>query len=488
MRKHNIQQILAELPKKLYINGEWVSSQSGETTEVENPATEEIIATIECGNDDDAKRAVDAAERGGEIWQKEYSPRDRGEILRKAFDLLIERQDYFAHIITLEHGKPLNSSVSEVRYSAEFFRWFSEEGVRNKGEYYDSPSTGAQIMVHHKPAGISLLITPWNFPMAMGTRKVGPALAAGCPVIIKPASATPLTIIALAQLLEEVGVPPGVVNILPCKGSSNALNVVLEDPRVRVVSFTGSTTIGKILLVNSAKNVHNCSMELGGNAPFIVTENADLDATLAGAMIAKMRNMGESCVAANRFYVHERVYDQFVSMLANKMGAMKLGNGFDEGVEVGPVISRKARNDIHAFVEDSLSKGAKIVTGGTIPEGRGYLYPPTVLRDVSRDSRAMCEEIFGPVAPIRKYSSEEAMLEEANDSPDGLASYVFSQDITQAMRIAKALEAGMVGINRGAISDPAAPFGGVKQSGLGREGAHEGLMEFLETQYVSINL
>ncbi len=487
MKKLNINQIISDIPKNLYIGGSWVSSQSGESIPVENPATEEVLAHIECGNSADAKLAIDAAEKGGEVW-KNYTPRKREEILRRAYEILIEKEDYFAHVITMEHGKSLEASLAEVRYSAEFFRWFGEEGIRNKGEYSLSPSSGAHILVHHKPAGIALLITPWNFPLAMGTRKVGPALAAGCPVIIKPASATPFTIIALAEVMEEAGVPPGVVNILPCKGSSDALPTILEDPRVRVVSFTGSTAVGKILLVNSTKNVLNCSMELGGNAPFVVTEKADLNAALEGAMIAKMRNIGESCVAANKFYVHEAVYEEFVDKFAKRMSDMKIGNGFEDGVEVGSLISGKARADVHGFVEDAVSKGAKIVVGGKIPEGKGYFYPPTVLRDVSKDSKAICEEIFGPVAPIRKYSSEKDMIAEANDSPDGLASYVFSQDVVQAVRIAKALETGMVGINRGIISDPAAPFGGVKQSGLGREGAHEGLLEFLETQYLSIDL
>ena len=487
MKNYDPKQIISELPNNLYINGKWVSA-GGERIEVDNPATEEIIATVEVGSDIHAKQAVDAAEKGAKIWQNDFSARQRAEIIRRAFEILVERADYYAHIITLEHGKPLAQSVAEVKYSAEFFRWFAEEGVRNIGEYYESPTTGSNIMVHHKPAGISLLITPWNFPLSMGTRKIGPALAAGCPVIVKPASATPFTVIALAQVLEEAGVPPGVVNILPCKGSSNTINVILEDPRVRVVSFTGSTYVGKTLLVNSAKNVLNCSMELGGNAPFIITENADLQKALEGAAVAKMRNMGESCVAANRFYVHESQYEKFIELFSEKMTKMKVGNGLEEGVEVGPVINRKAQKDVHVFVEDAISKGAKIVIGGIIPEGKGCFYPPTVLRDVSEDSKTVCEEIFGPVAPIRKYSSEEEMIKEANNSPDGLAGYVYSEDITQAVSLSKKLEVGMVGVNRGMLSDPAAPFGGVKQSGLGREGSHEGLMEFLETQYLSIDL
>jgi succinate-semialdehyde dehydrogenase/glutarate-semialdehyde dehydrogenase len=387
--------------------------------------------------------------------------------------------------MTLENGKALVDSRAESAYAAEFFRWYAEEAPRNIGQVSRAPATGARILVQHKPAGVAVLVTPWNFPAAMGTRKIAPALAAGCTVVLKPASETPLTMLALAKLLEEAGVPPGVVNILPSRKSGAVVAAMLKDPRVRVVSFTGSTEVGKRIIHAAADQVVRPAMELGGNAPFIVCEDADLDAAVDGAMVAKMRNMGEACTAANRFYVHEKVHDAFVEKFAARMKALKVGNGLEEGVAVGPLVNADTRDKVATLVEDAMQRGARAVIGGKRPDGKGFYYPPTVLVDVPDDARCLKEEIFGPVAPIQKFTSEEEAVAKANDTEFGLISYLYTRDMARGLRLSEQLDAGMVGLNRGVASDPAAPFGGAKQSGLGREGAHEGMMEFLETQYIS---
>ncbi len=469
---------------RLYINGEWREGSAGERFEVVDPATGEVIATVADATVEDAQAAVDAAADAAADWAAR-SPRVRGEVLRKAFELMTAQEDRLARLITRENGKALPDAIGEMRYATEFFRWFSEEAVRNLGSVSVAPSTGARILVHHKPAGVAVLITPWNFPAAMGTRKIAPALAAGCTCVLKPASETPLTMLALAEILEEAGVPPGVVNILPSQKSAEVSSRMLHDPRVRVVSFTGSTQVGRILLKEAADCVVIPAMELGGNAPFIVFDDADVDAAVAGAMVAKMRNMGEACTAANRFLVHEAVHDEFTEKFAAAMAALKVGNGLEDGVTVGPMVNEKSRAKVASFVEDAVAKGAKVLTGGSAIDGPGYFYQPTVLTDVDPASECLCDEIFGPVAPIQRFSDEDEVIARANSTEYGLAAYVFTGDMKRGLRVSEALEFGMIGLNRGIMSDPAAPFGGVKQSGLGREGAHDGLMEFLETQYIS---
>ena len=412
-------------------------------------------------------------------------PHERGEILRKAYDLIMRDAERLAKLITIENGKALSDSRGEVAYAAEFFRWYAEEGVRNLGVNGMAPSSGARIFVHHKPAGIAVLVTPWNFPAAMATRKIGPALAAGCPVILKPASETPLTMLALMPILEEAGVPAGVVNVIPSRRSGPVVDTMLHDPRVRVVSFTGSTEVGRKLLHSAADSVLNTAMELGGNAPFIVFEDADIDAAIDGAMIAKMRNMGEACTAANRFYVHEKVSDEFSKKLTAKMAALKMGNGLDDGVALGPLVNKEGLDKVVELVDDAVSKGAKILTGGKAPGGTGYFYPATVLSNVSNDAKMLNEEIFGPVASLQTFKDEAEVIKRANDTEYGLVAYLYTKDLGRGLRVSEKLDFGMIGLNRGLVSDPAAPFGGMKQSGIGREGAHEGLKEFLETQYIS---
>ena len=433
---------------------------------------------------DDAKAAIDAASSAFEGWAGR-KPRERGEILRKAFDLIMRDQERLAKLITIENGKALADSRAEVAYSAEFFRWYAEEAVRNLGEVGRAPSSGARMLVHHKPAGVAVLVTPWNFPAAMATRKIGPALAAGCPVVLKPASDTPLTMLALMPILEEAGVPPGVVNVIPSRRSGKVVDAMLHDPRVRIVSFTGSTEVGRKLLHSAADNILNTAMELGGNAPFLVFEDADIDAAIEGAMIAKMRNMGEACTAANRFYVHEKVHDDFAKKLTDKMKSLKMGNGLDDGVALGPLINAEGRDKVISLVNDAVKKGAKVLTGGKTPEGPGYFYPATVLTNVPDNAEMLHEEIFGPVASIQTFKTEDEAIKRANDTEYGLVAYLYTKDLGRGLRVSEKLDFGMVGLNRGLVSDPAAPFGGMKQSGIGREGAHEGLMEFLETQYIS---
>ncbi len=476
---------LADVPTDLWIGGSWRKASDGARFDVIDPATETTLASVASATIEDADAALDAAQAAFGPWAAK-SGRERGEILRRAYELIMAQSERLARLITLENGKALSDSRGEVAYAAEFFRWYAEEAVRNLGDFSKAPASGARIMVQHKPAGIAVLVTPWNFPAAMATRKIGPALAAGCPVVLKPASDTPLTMLALMPILEAAGVPAGVVNVIPSRRSGPVVSRMLHDPRVRVVSFTGSTDVGRRLLHEAADCVVRPAMELGGNAPFLVFEDADIDAAVEGAMIAKMRNMGEACTAANRFYVHDAVHDDFVAKLAAKMGALKLGNGLEDGVAVGPLVNKEALDSVGRFVDDAVARGAKLVVGGRAPGGTGYFYPATVLTDVPDEAECFRDEIFGPVAAVQRFSDEAAVIEKANSTEYGLVAYLYTKDLARGLRISEKLDFGMVGLNRGLVSDPAAPFGGTKQSGLGREGAHEGMMEYLETQYVSV--
>src|SRR5271170_4329057 len=472
-----------DVPTGLLIGGEW--SKGGATFPVLDPATEEPIAEVADGTVADALDAVSAAQNALPGWAA-TPPRQRAEVLRKAFELMSARSEQFARLMSAENGKSLRDARGEAAYAAEFFRWYAEEAVRVEGGLMRAPSGANRIVVTHQPIGVSLLITPWNFPAAMATRKIGPALAAGCSVVLKPAEDTPLTMLALMPILEEAGVPAGVVNVIPSRSSGKVVGAMLHDPRVRVISFTGSTEVGRKLLHEAADNIIRPAMELGGNAPFIVFDDADIDAAIDGAMIAKMRNMGEACTAANRFYVHEKVHDEFARKLTAKMAGLKMGNGLDDGVALGPLVNKEGRDKVIELVDDAVKKGAKILTGGKAPSGPGFFYPATVLANVADDSKMLSEEIFGPVASIQTFKSEDEVVTRANDTEYGLVAYLYTKDLTRGMRVSEKLDFGMIGLNRGLVSDPAAPFGGVKQSGLGREGAHEGMMEFLETQYVSV--
>ncbi len=466
----------------LYIDGAW--HKTTERFDVINPATEEVIASVASADIADADKALDAAEKAMADWAAR-TPRQRSEVLRRAWELMTARLDHFAHLITLENGKAGTDAKGEATYAAEFFRWFAEEAVRADGMITHAPASGARILVQHKPAGLAVLITPWNYPAAMGTRKIAPALAAGCAVIIKPASETPLTMLALMPLLEEAGVPPGLVNVLPSRKTGALVDHMLHDPRVRVVSFTGSTGVGRKLLKSAADQVLKPAMELGGNAPVVVLEDADMDTAIEGTMLAKMRNLGEACTAANRIYVHENIAEVFTRRLTERMSALKVGDGSDPSVDVGPLVNAGTRDKVAAFVADAVAKGARIECGGTVPEGKGFYYPPTVLSNVSEDADCVQDEIFGPVAAIQTFRDQEEVIHRANNTEYGLVAYVFSGDFKRALQVCERLDYGMVGLNRGLVSDPAAPFGGTKQSGLGREGGHEGMLEFMETQYIS---
>src|SRR5947208_2123987 len=470
----------------LYVDGGWRPASDGQRIEVTDPATAEVIATVASASVEDALLAVEAAEKAFRPWSAR-PPRERAEMLRKTFELMMRDRDKLAELMVRENGKTLAEARGEVAYAAEFFRWFSEEAVRNIGSVSIAPSGANRILVEHQPIGVSVLVTPWNFPAAMATRKIGPALAAGCTVVLKPASDTPLTMLALMPILEEAGVPAGAVNVIPSRSSGKVVSAMLHDPRVRVVSFTGSTEVGRKLLHEAADNVVKPAMELGGNAPFIVFEDADIDAAIDGAMIAKMRNMGEACTSANRFYVHEKVHDEFARKLTAKMAALKVGNGLDDGVAVGPLVNADAKKKVIELVDDAIGKGAKILTGGKAPNGPGHFYPPTVLDHVPDGAKMLNEEIFGPVAALQTFKSEDEVITRANATEYGLVAYLYTKDLSRGLRVSEKLDFGMVGLNRGLVSDPAAPFGGMKQSGIGREGAHEGLMEFLETQYVSVS-
>jgi len=469
---------------KLFINGEWLEGSNKETFNVLNPASEEIITAVASADVNDAKKAIDAAESAFKEWSK-TSPRDRSVILKNAYELFMNKIEDFAELITIENGKAYADAKGEALYSAEFFRWYSEEAVRANGQISQAPATGARIVVQYKPIGISVLVTPWNYPAAMGTRKIAPAIAAGCPVIIKPASETPLTMLELMPLLEEAGVPKGLLSVLPSRNTSKLVDHLLHDPRVRLVSFTGSTEVGRKLLKVAADQVLKTSMELGGNAPLIIFDDADINIAIEGALVAKMRNLGEACTAANRIYVHEDIAQEFKSKFSERMGALKVGNGLDKSVDVGPLVNAETRDKVKYFVDDALSKGAELCVGGQTIKGPGFYYPPTVLFNVSDDSECLNDEIFGPVAAIQTFKDTEEVITRANNTEYGLVAYVFTEDMKKGMQVCERLDYGMVGLNRGLVSDPAAPFGGTKQSGLGREGGHEGMLEFMEAQYIS---
>ncbi|YBV94605.1 NAD-dependent succinate-semialdehyde dehydrogenase (plasmid) [Phyllobacteriaceae bacterium JZ32] len=467
----------------LYIGGKW---HKGSGIPVVDPSTGKQLAEVADASIEDARRAVDAADIAAAEWRATPA-RQRSEVLRRWFELMTEHAEDLAMLIALENGKALSDARGEVAYAAEFFRWYAEEATRIPGEYRHTPSGTHHILVDHEPIGIAVLITPWNFPAAMATRKIGPALAAGCTVILKPASETPLTAYAMARLGEEAGVPPGVVNILTTSNPGGVTNAMLADPRVRKLSFTGSTGVGRILLAEAAKSVVSCSMELGGNAPFLVFDDADLEAALDGAMIAKMRNAGEACTAANRFYVQAGIHDAFVRGLAERMATLRVGPGYDPATQCGPMITKDAVRKIDRLVSDAVAAGARARTGGAPLPGNGYFYPPTVLEDVPADAAIAREEIFGPVAPVYRFENDEEAVRLANDTEYGLAAYIYTRDLKRAMQVGKRLETGMLGINRGLMSDPAAPFGGVKQSGLGREGGVTGILEFMEAKYYAVD-
>jgi succinate-semialdehyde dehydrogenase / glutarate-semialdehyde dehydrogenase len=479
--------VVDKVEKKLYVGGEWRDASGGATLEVIDPATEEPLCEIADGTPEDAMAALDAAVEMQPEWAA-TPPNDRAGILWKAFEALTERADELALLMTLEMGKPVAESKAEIIYAADFFRWFSGEALRIDGNYKQFANGTSRVLVLKQPVGPSLMITPWNFPMAMGTRKVGPAVAAGCTIVMKPAQQTPLSMLALGQILEEAGLPGGVFNILTTSSSSKTTGPLIQDPRLRKLSFTGSTEVGRKLIEASARNVLRTSMELGGNAPFLIFDDADLDAAVDGALLAKMRNIGEACTSANRFHVAEPVREEFQRRLGEKMGGLKLGRGTEDDVQVGPLIDQPSREKVAELVQDALDKGASRVVGGEIPDGRGYFYPPTVLGGVPDEARLLHEEIFGPVAPVTTFESEEDAIARANDTEYGLVAYVFTRDIKRALRVCEGLETGMVGLNQGMVSNAGAPFGGVKQSGIGREGGKEGLEEFLETKYVAVNL
>lgn len=466
----------------LYIGGKW---EAGQGIPVLDPSTGNTLAEVPDASIDDALRAVDAAEAAASEWRR-TPPRQRSEILRRWFTLMTDHAEELALLISLENGKALTDARGEVAYAAEFFRWYAEEATRIGGEFRHTPSGAHNILVDHEPIGIAVLITPWNFPAAMATRKIGPALAAGCTVILKPASETPLTAYAMARLGAEAGVPDGVVNVLTTTTPGPVTSAMLADPRVRKLSFTGSTGVGRTLLAEASKSVVSCSMELGGNAPFVVFDDADLDAALDGAMVAKMRNGGEACTAANRFYVQSGIHDAFVEGLTTRMAKLKLGAGYAPDTQCGPMITINAVEKIDRLVSEAKSRGARATIGGDPLPGSGYYYPPTVLENVPTDAALAHEEIFGPVAAVYRFDSEEDAISLANDTEYGLAAYVYSRDIMRAMRVGRGIETGMIGINRGLMSDPAAPFGGTKQSGLGREGGVTGILEFMEPKYFAV--
>jgi succinate-semialdehyde dehydrogenase / glutarate-semialdehyde dehydrogenase len=479
------QALLSRTPTGLFIDGEWRDASDGGTIDVEDPATGKTLTTVASATVEDGAAALDAAVAAQAEWAA-TAPRVRGELLRSAFELITERADEFALLMTLEMGKPLAQSKGEVTYGAEFFRWFSEEAVRIGGRWSVSPDGNTRFLTMRQPVGPTLMITPWNFPLAMGTRKIGPAIAAGCTMVLKPASQTPLTMLALVSLLHEVGVPKGVVNVVSTGHTGDVMAPIIADPRLRKLTFTGSTPVGKGLVKQSADQLLRVSMELGGNAPFLVFADADLDKAVDGAMLAKMRNMGEACTAANRFLVHEAVADEFASKFAARMEAEVVGRGTDDGVTVGPLIDQKALDKVSELVGDATQRGASVVTGGEATGAAGYFYRPTVLTDVPVEADLAREEIFGPVAPITTFADDDKAVTMANDTEYGLVAYAFTTDLGRMIRVSEQLQFGMVGINQGIVSNPAAPFGGVKQSGFGREGGPEGIDEYLSVKYVGI--
>ncbi|MDQ4020768.1 MAG: NAD-dependent succinate-semialdehyde dehydrogenase [Actinomycetota bacterium] len=479
------QAVIDTVPTELFINGRWRPASGGKTFDVEDPSTGKALRAVADATAEDGMAALDAAVAAQAQWAQ-HPPRERGEILRRAYELMMRRQDDLALLMTLEMGKPLAESQAEIAYAAEFFRWFAEEAVRIDGGFATAPNGSGRVLVMRQPIGPSLLITPWNFPAAMGTRKIGPAVAAGCTMVLKPARLTPLSMLALAEILAECGLPDGVLNVVPTTNSGRLMEPLIRDGRARKLSFTGSTEVGRTLLEQCAEQILRTSMELGGNAPFLVFADADIDAAVRGAMIAKMRNIGEACTAANRFFVHTDIVEEFSRRLAERMGSLRIGRGSEEGVQVGPLIEAKARNKVQHLVDDAVTRGARVLVGGEPVDGPGYFYRPTVLADVPSDAEVASTEIFGPVAPITPFTDEDEVLATANGTPFGLVSYVYTEDLRRALRVCERLEAGMVGLNQGLVSNPAAPFGGVKHSGLGREGGSVGIDEFLETKYVAL--
>jgi len=500
------QSVLESVPKGLFIGGEWRDASGGATLTVEDPATGQALCEVADATPDDARAALDAACAAQAEWAA-HPPRERGEILRRAYAEMTERADELALLMTLEMGKTVAESKAEIAYASEFLRWNAEEAVRIDGRYATAPNGAGRLLTMKQPVGPCLLITPWNFPTAMGTRKIGPAVAAGCTMVVKPAKLTPLSMLALAQVLENAGLPAGVLNVITASSASKTTGPLIDDPRLRKLSFTGSTEVGRKLIEQSAPNVLKLSMELGGNAPFIVFEDADLDAAVDGAMVAKLRNIGEACTAANRFHVAAAVADEFADRLAARMRELKVGRGTEEGVDIGPLVDEDTRDKVTELVDDALAKGAQALVAGVDVrsgghdsvadgdaddgaagrlDGAGHFYAPTVLKGVASDSRVLSEEIFGPVAPVIAFDSENDAIAAANDTEFGLVAYVYTRDFKRALRVCEALETGMVGLNQGMVSNPAAPFGGVKQSGFGREGGYEGIEEYLETKYVAI--
>jgi succinate-semialdehyde dehydrogenase/glutarate-semialdehyde dehydrogenase len=479
--------VLDAVPKELYIGGEWRPASEGATLAVEDPSTGETLCEVADATVADSQAALAAAAEHQPEWGR-HAPRERGEILRRAYELIMERKQDLAVLMTLEMGKPVAESEAEVAYAADFLRWFSEEAVRIDGRYSVATTGKGRVLVLKQPVGPSVLITPWNFPMAMGTRKIGPAVAAGCTMVMKPAQQTPLSMLALTAILEEAGLPGGVLNVITASSSGTVMAPLIRDPRTRKLSFTGSTEVGRKLMEQAAEQILRVSMELGGNAPFLIFEDADLDDAVDGAMVAKMRNIGEACTAANRFHVAAPVAEAFAEKMAQRMGALKVGRGTEPGVQVGPLIDDTQRQKVSELVTDAVDKGARALVGAQPVGDRGYFYAPTVLADVPNDARLLKEEIFGPVAPVASFESEEDALAAANNTDFGLVAYVYTSNLKRAFRVIEGLETGMVGLNQGMVSNASAPFGGVKHSGVGREGGKEGIQEYLETKYVAMAL
>ena len=477
--------LLESTPTRLLIGGSWTEAAGGREFDVLDPATDEVLARVADADPRDGDAALAAAHEAQPAWERTPA-RERAELLRRIFDAVIERTDELALLITLEMGKSLAESKGEVAYGAEFLRWYAEEAVRAYGGYLPAPSGNGRILTTRRAVGPCLLITPWNFPLAMATRKIGPALAAGCTAVIKPAASAPLTTLRLAEIARECGLPDGVLNVVPTTSAGEVMGPLLADERARKLSFTGSTEVGRSLMAQAAERVLRVSMELGGNAPFLVFEDADLEAAVDGAMAAKMRNIGESCVAANRFLVHRSVAEPFTEALTERMGALSMGRGTEEGVDVGPLIDRGAVDKVHGLVSAAAESGAQIRVGGEVPERPGCFYPPTVVANVPSDAELLKQEIFGPVAPVATFADDEEAVALANDSPHGLVAYAYTRDVGRALRLADVVEAGMLGVNRGIVSEPAAPFGGIKQSGLGKEGGAAGLDEYLTTRYIAL--
>lgn len=472
------------LAADLFIGGQWRPSSTGKRIDVYDPSTEEVITSVADATVDDGIAALDAAQAAARAWAA-TAPRKRSDILMRAYSIMMERLEWLAELISRENGKALPDARGEVAYAAEYFRWYAEEGVRLNGEISIAPSGNNRIVVQYQPIGIAVLVTPWNFPAAMATRKIGPALAAGCSCILKPATETPLTAYAMAEILAEAGVPDGVVNVVTTSRSGPLVSALLHDPRVRKLSFTGSTEVGRTLLREAADQVISCSMELGGNAPFVIFDDADIEAAVNGAMVAKMRNGGEACTAANRFYVQRGIIEAFSQRFAERMQALQIAAGYASDTQLGPLVNAKSRDKVAELVGDAVAKGARVVTGGSAPARKGFFYEPTILADVSPDADLLGEEIFGPVAPIVAFDTEEEGIALANRTEYGLVAYVYTQNLARGLRVSEQIESGMVALNRGLVSDPAAPFGGTKQSGLGREGSHHGLLEYCETKYIA---